>query len=90
MVFGGEAEGIFEMEIAGEDGGGVDGTGDGTEGGVIVVCRDAIARFKVNQFRDVLVPVKGVEELVASGIGEHEERARGHGFGWIPNKEINL
>ena len=90
MVFKGETEGVFEVEVAGGDGGGVDGTGDSTEGGIVVVRCDAIARFKVNQFRDVLVPVKGVEEFVVARVGYHKERARRDGFGWIPNEEIHL
>ena len=90
MIFGGEAEGVFEVEVTGGDGRGADGTGDSAKGGVIVVSSDAITGFKVDEFRDVLVPVKGVEELVASGIGEHEERTCSHGFGWIPNEEIHL
>ena len=54
------------------------------------MCRDAITGFKVDEFRDVLVPVKGIEEFVASGIRKHEERTCGHRFGWVPDKEINL
>lgn len=54
------------------------------------MSRDAIARFKVDEFRDVLVAVKGIEEFVASWIGEHEEWACGYGFGWIPHEEVNL
>ena len=90
MIFGGEAEGVFEVEVTSRNGGGVDCSGDSTEGGIVVVCRDAIAGFKVDEFGDILVTIKGIEELITPGIGEHEERARGHGFGWIPNKEINL
>ena len=71
----GKAEGVFEVEVASGDGRGTDGTGNCTEGGVVVVCRDAIARFKVNEFRDVLVPVKGVDEFVVTWVGKHKERA---------------
>ena len=78
MILGGKAEGVFEVEVAGGDGGGVDGTGNSTEGGVVVVCRDAIAGFKVDEFRDVLVPVKGIEEFVVAVVGEHKERTRSH------------
>ena len=97
MVFGreyapesvrtGKAEGIFDVEIAGGDGRGADGTGDSAKGGVIVVSSDAIAGFEVNEFGDVLVSVKGIEEFVASRIGEHEEWARRDGFGRVPNEE---
>lgn len=88
VILRGKAEGVFKVEVAGRDGGGVDGTDDGAKGGVVVVRRNAIAGFKMDEFRNVLIAIKGGEELVASGIREHEERARGHGFGWIPNKEI--
>ena len=74
------------MEVAGGDGGGVDGTRDGTEGGVVVVCCDAIARFKMDEFRDVLVPVKGVEEFVVARGRKHKQWACGEGFGWIQAK----
>jgi hypothetical protein len=53
----------------------------GNKGGQITAGderSDAIAGFKVDEFRDVLVPVKGVEEFVIAGIGDHKERARGH------------
>ena len=78
------------MEVTGGDGRVVDGTGDGAEGSVIIVCRDAITGFKVDEFRDVLIAIKGVEEFVVARVGNHKERARGHGFGWIPNEEIHL
>ena len=90
MVFGREAEGIFDVEIAGGDGRGADGTGDSAKGGVVVVSSDTIASLEVNQFRDVLVPVKGVEKLVIAGVCNHKEWARGHGFGWIPDEEVYL
>ena len=90
MIFRGETEGVVEMEIAGGDGGGVDCSGDSTEGGVVVVSSDTISGLEVDEFRDVLVPVKGIEEFVIAGIGDHKERARGHGFGWVPDKEVNL
>ena len=90
VVFGGKAEGVFEVEVTVRDGRVVDDTGDSSKGGVVVVCSNAIARFKVNQFRDVLVPVKGVEEFVVAGVGDHKERARGHGFSRVPNEEIYL
>ena len=90
MILGGKAEGVFEVEVAGGDGRGANGTGDRAEESVIVVCCNAITRFKVDEFRNVLVSVKGIEKLVASGIGKHEERARGHGFSRIPHEEVNL
>ena len=86
MIFGGEAEGVFEVEVTGGDGRVVDGTGDGAEGSVIIVCRDAIARFEVNQFRDVLVPVKGVEEFVVARGRKHKQWTCGEGFGWVQAK----
>ena len=90
MIFGGKAEGVFEVEIASGDGRGVDSTGDRAEGSVVVVSSDAIPRFKMDEFRDVLVPVKGVEEFVIAGIGDHKERACGYRFDRVPNEEINL
>ena len=90
VILRGKAEGVFKVEVASRNGGGVDCSGDRAEGGVVVVSSDAIARFKVNQFRDVLVPVKGVEEFVVAGVGDHKERARGHGFSRVPNEEVHL
>ena len=88
VIFGRETKGVFEVEIASGDGRGVDGSGNGTKGGVIIVRSDTIARFKVHHLRHILIAVKGIEEFVASRIGEHEERACGHGFGWVPSKEV--
>ena len=87
MVFGGESEGVVGGEGVVRDSGGRDRTRNDTEWGVVIVCSNAIAGFKVDEFRDVFVSIKGVEELVASGIGKHKEWARGHGFGWLPDKE---
>ena len=78
------------MEVTSRNGGGVDGTGASSEGSVIIVCRDAISGLEVDEFRDVLVPVKGIEEFVIAGVGDHKERARGHGFSRVPNEEIYL
>ena len=78
------------MKVAGGNGRGGDCTRDSAKGGVVVVSSDTIASLEVNQFRDVLVPVKGVEKLVIAGVCKHKERARDHGFGWIPNEEIQL
>ena len=86
MIFGGEAEGVFEVEVTGGDGRVVDGTGDGAEGSVIIVCRDAITGFKVDEFRDVLIAIKGVEELVVARGRKHKQWACGEGFGWIQAK----
>ena len=78
------------FQITGGDGGGVDGASDGTEGGVVVVCSDAIARFKMDEFRDVLVSVKGIEEFVVARGRKHKQWACGEGFGWVPHKEVCL
>ena len=78
------------MEVAGGDGRGVDGTRDGSEGGVVVMGRDTVSGFEMDELRDILIAIKGIEELVASGIRKHEERTCGHRFGWVPDKEINL
>ena len=43
MILGREAKGVVEVEVASRDGGGVDNTSDGAEGGVVVVGCDAIA-----------------------------------------------
>ena len=60
VVFGGEyapetvragkSEGVVGGEGVVRDGGGRDRTGDSAEGGVVVVCCNAIARLKVNEF----------------------------------------
>ena len=50
VVFGGESEGVVGGEGVVGDGGGGDGAGDGAEGGVVVVCCDAITRLKVDEF----------------------------------------
>ena len=90
VIFRGETEGVIKMEVTGGDGGGIDDTGDGTEGGIVVVSRDAIASLEVNQFRNILIAIKGVEEFVASRIRKHKERTSRDGFRWIPNEEIHL
>ena len=98
VIFGGEyapesvrtgkAEGVVGGEGVVGNGGGRDGAGNGAEGGIVIVCCDAIARFEVDEFRDVLIAIKGIEELVASWIRKHEEWTCRHGFGWVPNEEI--
>ncbi len=49
VVFGGKTEGVVGGKGVIRDGGGGDGAGDSTEGGVVVVGCDAIARLKVNE-----------------------------------------
>ena len=83
MIFGGEAEGIVCSEGVIGDGGGGDGTGDGTEGGVVVVCCDTIARFKVHHLRHILIAVTGVKEFIARATLS-EKRPRSDGFRRIP------
>ena len=31
-----------------------------------------------------------VEKFVVARVGDHKERTRGHGFGWVSNEEIHL
>ena len=81
MILGGKAEGVFKMEVASRDGRGVDDTGDRAEGGVVVVRCDAITGFKVDEFRDVLVAVKGIEEFVVAWVRKHKQWARSDRFG---------
>ncbi len=50
VVFGGEAEGVVGGEGVVRDSGSRDRTGDGSEGSIVVVCSNAIARLKVNEF----------------------------------------
>ena len=53
----------------------------GNKGGQITAGgerSDAITRFEVNEFGDVLVPVKGIEEFVVAVVGDHKERTRSH------------
>ena len=89
MVFRGKTEGIVDGEGVVRDCGGRDRTRDGAEGGVVVVCCDAITGFKVDEFRNVLVPVKGVEEFITCAtLGE--KRPRRHRFRRVPNEEIDL
>ena len=42
VVFAGEAEVVFGEEVAVGDAGGAEGTGDGAEGGVVVMGGDAV------------------------------------------------
>ncbi len=89
MVFGGKTEGIVCGKGVVRDSGGRDGTGDGAKGGVVVVRRDAIARFKVDEFRHILIAIAGVEELAITA-SSGEERPRRDGFRRVPNKEVYL
>ena len=50
VVFRGESEGVVGGEGVVRDSGGRDRTRNGAEGGIVVVCSDAIAHFKVNEF----------------------------------------
>ena len=50
VVFGGKTKGVVGGEGIVRDCGGRDSTRDGSEGGIVVVCCDAIARLKVNEF----------------------------------------
>ena len=86
MVFGGEAEGVFGEEVTVGDAGGVEGTGDGAEGCVVIVRGDAVLWGVVEDLGDVLVAVVGVEEIEAPVLGAHDERARGDGFRGVPDK----
>ena len=83
---GGEAEGVFGEEVTVGDAGGAEGTGDGAEGGVVVVGGNAVLRGVVEDLGDVLVAVVGVEEVEAPVLGAHDERARGDGFRGVPDK----
>ena len=89
MVFGGKTEGVVNGKGILCDGRGGDGAGDGTKGGVVVMRCDAIALFKVHKLRHILIAVTGVEEFTVAA-SDGEKRARGHGFGWVPNEEIYL
>lgn len=83
---GGEAEGVFGDEVAVGDAGGAGSTGDGAEGGVVVVGGDAVLEGVVEYLGDVLVAVVGVEEVEAPVLGTHDERTSGDGLGGIPHK----
>ena len=83
---GGEAEGVFGEEVTVGDAGGVEGTGDGAKGGVVVVRGDAVLEGVVEDLGDILVAVVGVKEIEAPILGAHDERARGDRLGGIPHK----
>ena len=84
--FRGEAEGVFGEEVAVGDAGGAGGTGDGAEGGVVVVRGDAVLRGVVEDLGDVLVAVMSVKEIEVPILGTHDKRSCGDGFGGIPHK----
>ena len=89
MVFGEKAKGIIGGEGVICDSRGGDSTGDGAEGGVVVVCCDAIARLKVDEFGHILIAVTSVEEFITCAtLGE--EWARSDGFSRVPYEEIDL
>ena len=83
VVFGGKAEGVVGGEGVVCDGRGRDGTGDSTEGGVVVVCCDAIARLKVNTLRNILIAIAGIEEFITCATLS-KKRTRGDGFRRVP------
>ena len=86
VIFRGEAEGVFGEDVAVGDAGGAEGTGDGAEGGVVVVGGNAVLRGVVEDLRDVLVAVVGVEEVEAPVLGAHDERPRGDRLRGVPHK----
>ena len=83
---GGEAEGVFGEEVTVGDAGGVEGTGDGAEGGVVVVRGNAVLRGVVEDLGDVLVAIVGVKEIEAPVLGAHDERSCGDGLGGVPHE----
>ena len=84
--FGGEAEGVFGEEVTVGDAGGVEGTGDGAEGCVVIVRGDAVLWGVVEDLGDVLVAVVGVKEVEVPVLGAHDEQARGDGFRGVPHE----
>ena len=89
MVFGEKAEGVIGGEGVVRDGRSRNGTGNGSEGGVVVVGGDAIARFKVHHLRHIFIAIASIEEFITCATLS-KERSRRHGFGWVPNEEVNL
>ena len=84
--FRGEAEGVFGEEVAVGDAGGAGGTGDGAEGGVVVVRGDAVLRGVVEDLRDVLVAVVRIEEIEPPVLGAHSQGPRSDGLRRVPHK----
>ena len=62
VILRGKSEGVFGEEVTVGDAGGAGSTGDGAEGGVVVVGGDAVLEGVVEYLGDVLVAVVGVEE----------------------------
>ena len=77
VIFRGEAEGVFGEEVAVGDAGGAGSSGDGAEGGIVVVGGDAVLRGVVEEFGNILVAVVGVEEVEVPILGTHDKRPRG-------------
>ena len=86
VVFRREAERVFGEKVAVGDAGSARSTGDGAEGGVVVVGGDAVLRGVVEEFGNILVAVVGVEEVEIPVLGAHDERACGDGLGGIPHE----
>ena len=86
VVFGGEAEGVFGEKVAVGDAGSARSTGDGAEGGVVVVGGDAVLRGVVEDLRDILVAVVRIKEVETPILGAHGQRPRGDGFRGIPHE----
>ena len=86
VIFRREAEGVFGDKVAVGDAGGAGSAGDGAEGGVIVMGGDAVLEGMVDDLRDVLVAVVGVEEIEAPVLGAHDERSCGDGLGGVPHE----
>ena len=79
VIFRREAEGVFGEEVAVGDAGGAGSSGDGAEGGVVIVGGNAVLRGMVEDLGDVFVAVVGVEEVEAPVLGAHDEQSRGDG-----------
>ena len=89
VIFGGESEGVVGGEGVIRDCRGGDGTGNGTKGGVVVVCSNAISRLKVDEFGHILIAVTSVEEFITCATLSKERSCR-DGFSRVPNEEIDL
>ena len=86
VVFRREAERVFGEKVAVGDAGSARSTGDGAEGGVVVVGGDAVLRGVVEEFGNILVAVVGVEEVEIPVLGAHDKRSCGDGLGEIPHE----
>ena len=84
VKFGGEAEGVFGEEVTVGDAGGVEGTGDGAEGGVVVVRGDAVLRGVAEYLGEPHklgadgVAVGGVQSLDAKEVVVNKAEVRGN------------